>query len=124
MKMKLSLLAAAIAVSPLFAIAQAPQPALGINVHPANATPPAAAFSGGMSCNGGANFVNTIPAGQPAGLLATITPAAEHVGTQGSLYMVAALGAYSYMLTPAGFTIWNGNPDELVRALIPSLISL
>jgi hypothetical protein len=113
MKMKLSLLAAAIAVSPLFAVAQT-LPALGLNVHPANAAPPAATFSGGISSNGGANFVNTVPAGQPAGLYVSMKPAAAHVGTQGFLYMVVSDGSRSWMRTPTGFARWNGIVSSLV----------
>ncbi|MES2624046.1 MAG: hypothetical protein V4628_02085, partial [Pseudomonadota bacterium] len=115
MKLKLSLLAATIAISPLFSLANAATlPALGLNVHPVGAPAPAASFAGGITLNGGANFLDTVPAGQPAGVLATITPAAAHVGTQGFLYLVAFDGAKPYMLTPTGFRAWNGNVPTLV----------
>jgi hypothetical protein len=114
MKMKLSLLAAAIAMSPLFSLAQTTLPALGLNVHPLNATPPAATFSGGISTNGGANFVDTVPAGQPAGLFTSIKPAAAHVGTEGFLYMVVSDGSRFWMRTPSGFMQWNTYVSDLV----------
>ena len=124
MKMKLSLLAAAIAVSPLFSLAHADTvPALSLHVHPGNATPPAAKFTGGVTLNGGANFLKTVPAGQPAGLFATITPAAAHVGTEGFLYMVAYAGSTAYMLTPTGFALWNGDVATLVAALTKTLLA-
>src|SRR5687767_386330 len=113
-KTKLSLLAATIAASHLLLTAHAaPLPSLGLNVEPFTSTPPAAAFSGGITLNGGANFLNTVPAGQPAGILATITPASAHVGTQASLYLVAYANATYYMYTQAGFVVWNGDPASL-----------
>ncbi len=115
MKMKLSILAAAIAVAPIFTIANAAtQPALGLNVHPLTATPPAASFTGGISVNGGVEFSSTVEVGQPAGIFATMKPAAAHVGTQGFLYFVINDGIRWWMLTPNGFIRWNGSVASLV----------
>lgn len=115
MNIKISLLAAAIAVSPILSVAHAAtQPALGLQVHPVSATAPAGSFSGGVTLNGGANFLDKVPAGQPAGVLATIKPAAAHVGTEGFLYTVFSVDNKFYMRTPAGFVPWNGNVPTLV----------
>ena len=117
MKMKSSLLAVAIVISPLFSLAHADTlPPLGVNTDSGAAVP--ASFAGGTTLNGGVNFLNSVPAGIPAGLLATITPAAAHVGSQASLYLVAVAGNTAYMYTPTGFagykkplslinTVWN-----------------
>src|SRR5688572_14129850 len=106
-KMKLSLLAATIAVSHLFSAAHAASlPSLGLNAEPSTTTPPAAAFFGGITINGGANFLDTVPAGQIAGMMATITPAASHVGTQASIYLVAIANGRAFMHTPTGFVVW------------------
>lgn len=65
-----------------------------------------AAFSGGATVNGGASFLQEVPAATPMDIVATIKPAAGDVGKTGSL--VAALevpGLGLYVMQSGGYFI-------------------
>ncbi len=83
-KPKLSAIATGVAIGVASMAAQAAdQPTL-----PTAGAQAAAVFTGGATVNGGASYQSSVPAGDPADLVATIKPAAGDVGQTGSLIAV------------------------------------
>lgn len=81
---KLSLISSGIALGLAAMTAQAAdQPSLT-----AGGAQPTAMFSGGATINGGASFLTSVPASEPADLVATIKPAAADVGKMGGLVVI------------------------------------
>jgi hypothetical protein len=89
-------------------------PALRTNVHGDNPNDNrGATFLGGATTNGGDTFVQTIPFGQPAGVVAQFSAGTE-VGKEADLFMAANLNNNWYMRTPTGWKAWNFMVPELV----------
>lgn len=101
-----SLLKAALLTSVCAANAATP-PALTTITAPLTATT-TAKFAGGATINGGVNYLAAIPASQPVGIVAALTPAAADVGKEASLYMVVLANGKWYMRTATGYEAWNG----------------
>jgi hypothetical protein len=81
---KLSLIASGVALGLAAMTAQAAdQPIL-----PTAGAQPTAVFTGGATINGGASFLASVPASEPADLVATIKPAAADVGKMGGLVAI------------------------------------
>lgn len=75
---------------------------------------PDAVFRGGATVNGGANYLDRIPASDAAGLVATLTPPAADVGKEADYFMVINAGDAWYMRTPTGWAPWNTQVASLV----------
>lgn len=102
-------------ISAICAAAQADTPPSVITLTaPATATS-TAKFAGGITINGGANFLTEIPSDQKVGVVATIEPAASDVGKTGDLYMVVYAQGKWYVRTTTGYEVWN----EQVAGLKP-----
>lgn len=81
---KLSLISSGIALGLAAMTAQAAdQPSLATG-----GAQPTAMFSGGATINGGASYLKSVPASEPADLVATIKPAAADVGKMGGLVVI------------------------------------
>lgn len=113
MKRQFSALAASIALSVLSSgLRAAPPPVLVTQAFGGDVPP--ALFAGGATINAGVNFLDSIPASEAAGLVATLSPPAPDVGKEADFFMVINAGDTWYVRTPTGWSTWNTQVATLV----------
>lgn len=65
-----------------------------------------AGFAGGVTINGGANYMGEIPAGQTIKLVGMITPDAADVGKSADIFVAAKVGSKFYQYNGTSFVAW------------------